>query len=366
MPFGFWREILNERNPEGTFKSAFLERLAVELPPTLDRRRRGASDPPPADVVAALRGAVIAAVKQGHLRAGLLPLCWEYEEQEVNFPEFANGTDIVIPIRGAHDHLRRAMASLEDVWHEYSYARCVAQDSEVGAIEALLSTEERDFTSDIIVSNPAPMGFAEACNWGLLRPAQSSGYLPRRVIFLNSDAALGRYSIQAMMQALDMGFAAAGPWGTNISGFQHLETDDEYIATHEKADALTNSILTSHTRPHGVVVAPFPRLVGFCLAVDTKAFLEVGAWDEVYGVGNFDDDDLSLRLALAYGAAGLGWCQNTVVSHAGHATFHELGKNVLQESMSRNEAIFRERWEWLLTAVPNLWAMRGQFKPVGR
>ncbi len=64
------------------------------------------------------------------------------------------------------------------------------------------------------------------------------------------------------------------------------------------------------------------RLVGFCLAVRRSTFEAVGGWDEGFGLGGYDDDDLCLRLSK-YGH--LVFCTRSFVSHVGHQTFDANG-----------------------------------------
>jgi O-methyltransferase/8-demethyl-8-(2,3-dimethoxy-alpha-L-rhamnosyl)tetracenomycin-C 4'-O-methyltransferase len=60
-------------------------------------------------------------------------------------------------------------------------------------------------------------------------------------------------------------------------------------------------------------------LIGFCLAVRTSVFTEIGGFDEGFGIGGCEDDDLCNRLRFA------GWrlvvVEDTFVHHIGHQTF---------------------------------------------
>ncbi|MCG7851586.1 MAG: hypothetical protein MIO92_03610, partial [Methanosarcinaceae archaeon] len=41
------------------------------------------------------------------------------------------------------------------------------------------------------------------------------------------------------------------------------------------------------------------RVVGFCMLIKRAVIDKIGGMDERYGLGNFEDDDFSLRAALA-------------------------------------------------------------------
>ena len=81
------------------------------------------------------------------------------------------------------------------------------------------------------------------------------------------------------------------------------------------------------------------RLVGFCLAVRRSTFEAVGGWDEGFGLGGYDDDDLCLRLER-YGH--LVFCTRSFVSHVGHQTFDANGLDwyAIQE---QNRIYFEEK-----------------------
>ena len=67
------------------------------------------------------------------------------------------------------------------------------------------------------------------------------------------------------------------------------------------------------------------RLVGFCLAVRRDAFERVGGFDERFGLGGYEDDDLCRRLVAEGGR--LLVVHDAFVHHHGHATFDANGVN---------------------------------------
>ena len=81
------------------------------------------------------------------------------------------------------------------------------------------------------------------------------------------------------------------------------------------------------------------RLVGFCLAVRKSTLEAVGGWDEDFGTGGYEDDDLCLRLAKH---GYLVFCTRSFVQHIGHATFDANGLDwyAIQE---QNRLYFEEK-----------------------
>ncbi|HEV3006232.1 MAG TPA: glycosyltransferase, partial [Pirellulales bacterium] len=83
------------------------------------------------------------------------------------------------------------------------------------------------------------------------------------------------------------------------------------------------------------------RLIGFCLLVRREVLDQVGAFDERFGLGNYEDDDLCRRAIAA------GWqcaiARDAYVHHFGHASFAAAGTD-LQGLVERNRKLYEEKW----------------------
>jgi tetratricopeptide (TPR) repeat protein len=67
----------------------------------------------------------------------------------------------------------------------------------------------------------------------------------------------------------------------------------------------------------------------------------IGGLDTSYGLGNFEDDDFSLRAALAGFESWMA--QDCFIHHFGHRTF--MGANIdYDESLTNNWEIFKQKW----------------------
>lgn len=253
---------------------------------------------------------------------------------------------VVIPVRGAHDALR-ACLSIIGRWRRGEWSVVlVASHEEAGAVRTIAADELGPVTNWRVRSTDTPLGFAAASNHGAERGTWP--YCDDRILFLNSDALPDFSGPHSFDDALDIA-PAAGPAGNNVSGFQCVERSFNALAAPR------------------ALVAPTPRLVGWCLAVRRDEFEAVGGWDEGFGIGNYDDDDLSLRLALCGPSPlppehrPLVWCPSLFCGHVGSASFRELDDalRVYREAMHANETRFYARWGWALPAIQNWWSNWG-------
>lgn len=165
-----------------------------------------------------------------------------------------------------------------------------------------------------VVSHAENLGFAAGCNSGT---ARATGEV---VVFLNNDTLLPSRWLDGLLRPFsDSSIGAAGPRSNFVSGPQVVEevpydpsrtADLQRFARDWRAG---NRGRTSDVR----------RLVGFCLAVRRSALESLGGFDESFGIGGAEDDDLCLRL-LDEGHR-LVIAHESFVHHHGHRTFEGNG-----------------------------------------
>jgi GT2 family glycosyltransferase len=269
---------------------------------------------------------------------------------------------IVVPVRGAHEAFRLCLQCLAatDLLKAHVSVPC-AQDEAEGVLAIAEERRggpggSRRVTVDV---TDAPQSFA--ANVNLAASRSRSEFL----VLLNSDAFVGPDWLDALLAPFaDPEIVAVGPMGTNVSGHQGVEpialaggvvppfptTPAEVAAFARRAAWMTPELST----------APYAarRLVGFCLAVRRSAFDRVGGMDERYAVGNFEDDDLCLRLSL------VGKCvvvPDLLVLHAGQASFRELpdAENVYRRALFDNHRRYLAKWGWIAADVAAWFDERG-------
>ena len=234
---------------------------------------------------------------------------------------------IVIPAWNAWDETQACLESLRPTLGLHDQVIVVDNGSRDATPSRL-----RLFPWVEVVTNTENRGFAAGCNDGAALARHDV------VVFLNNDTVLaGRWIDPLVAPFADPAVGAAGPRSNFVSGPQVAEG-----ATYAPGDrAGMRAFAREWASAHRGQVTRTDCLVGFCLAVRTEAFRSIGGFDEGYGIGGFDDDDLCRRLASA------GWdlvvAHECFVHHAGHRTFdvNDVDRFAEQE---HNRARFEEKF----------------------
>jgi glycosyltransferase involved in cell wall biosynthesis/Flp pilus assembly protein TadD len=189
-----------------------------------------------------------------------------------------------------------------------------------------------------ITRNATNRGFAAGCNQGL---AKARGdYL----VFLNNDTVvtpgwLDRLVICSLADWPNVGMVGPvsnyAPPPQQVTGVRgqgpgvrgEMDRINEFAARREREFAGSALVVE--------------RLTGFCLLVRREVVQQIGNFDESYGLGFFEDDDLCVRA----GQAGfrLLVAQDVYIHHYGSRTVQSLGidgYHKLQENFER----FKEKW----------------------
>jgi GT2 family glycosyltransferase len=98
----------------------------------------------------------------------------------------------------------------------------------------------------------------------------------------------------------------------------------------------------NHLREHKSSATPWPQIRGLCFLMTPECLEKVGGFDPIFGLGNFEDDDLSLRIRLA---GFTSWIvDGAFLYHQGSQTFGSLNINY-EANIARNTEIFNRKWE---------------------
>ncbi|WP_256761484.1 glycosyltransferase family 2 protein [Cohnella sp. WQ 127256] len=182
-----------------------------------------------------------------------------------------------------------------------------------------------------LVRNETNLGFAKGCNQGW---EVSSG---DTVLFLNNDTIVTPEWLTRMLRVLnsDEYIGMVGPVTNYASGQQKIPVSYTRL---EEADAFASE----HVAKHEGQSLEVRRVVGFCMLVKRKVLDEVGVFDERFGLGNYEDDDLCLRVLNS--GYKIRVVYDSFVHHFGHMTMGILKDSNLGELLSVNREKAKQKW----------------------
>ncbi len=245
--------------------------------------------------------------------------------EEVSVPTAWPTVSIVIPLHGGEDDIRSCLESLSssrDLFHELIVVDDVSPDN--AAIEAAA------FEGVTLLSNEKNLGFGATCNRGLER---ATGEV---VIFLNSDTLVPRAGLIRLVESLTSGggIGATGPL-TNNSG--HGQIIDVTYTSRHNVDLFAEDLALSGGEDREV-----DMLVGFCIAAKRAVLREVGGFDERFGIGQFEDNDLCYRMRRA--GYKLLLVQSAFVHHEGSKSLNRRQEHPAK-LLTKNHKVFLDKWQ---------------------
>lgn len=183
-----------------------------------------------------------------------------------------------------------------------------------------------------VLTNEVNQGFAKGCNQAA---AVASGEV---IVFLNNDTILSPGWLDELVEPFgDPDVGAAGPRSNDVSGPQKIDDPNYAAASLASIDRFASSWRAAHRGQ----VSECPRLVGFCLAVRADVFRALGGFDEGYGLGGCEDDDLCMKLRTS--GYRLMMAHGSFVHHESHATFRANGVDWYDQQL-KNQQRFLRRW----------------------
>jgi len=183
-----------------------------------------------------------------------------------------------------------------------------------------------------LIVNPVNIGAAGATNQGI--EAATGDYL----CFLNNDAIVSKEWLTGLIECVESAddIGMVGPKSNNVSGPQmEMNTESGY-------DSLFKYQLYAETyrKAHKGLYIPYWRIIPFCGLVSRKVIDKVGMFDEQFYPGNFGDDDLCLRIAMA-GYRNL-ICHDVFVHHHGSQSMKKIDFN---KNLEECKVKFDTKWK---------------------
>ncbi|GIP47421.1 hypothetical protein J53TS2_10120 [Paenibacillus sp. J53TS2] len=235
-------------------------------------------------------------------------------------------TSIVIATYNKLEYTQECIKSIRSYTEFGSYEIIVVDNhSTDGSVEWLKQQEDI-----LLIINHDNLGFPKACNQGI---EASTG---DNVLLLNNDTIVTNDWLMNMVTALysapDIG--AVSTVTNNCSNHQSIRVDYETLEEMQLFAEDYNVSDSSKWEERA-------RLIGYNLLIKKKVLLEVGLLDELFTPGNYEDDDLCIRIRLA--GYRLLLCKDTFIHHFGSMSF-KTDIDAYRELLNRNQAKFASKW----------------------
>jgi GT2 family glycosyltransferase/spore maturation protein CgeB/Flp pilus assembly protein TadD len=236
-------------------------------------------------------------------------------------------TSIVMVTYNQLAYTRRCLDSVRQYTDEPFELICVDNGSTDGSLAYLRSQPGAS-----VISNTDNRGFPAAVNQGI-QAARGD-----QILLLNNDCIVTTGWLRRLLAALirDPQIGLVGPCSNYVSGEQQIAVgyDDDLVGL--------DGFAWDWAKAHDGKLADTDRLVGFCLMLRRKMLDHVGAFDEQFGIGCFEDDDFCRR------ATDAGWraviARDAFVHHFGGRSF--LGAGIdFAALMRRNEELYQRKWQ---------------------
>ena len=239
---------------------------------------------------------------------------------------------VVVLTHNALEYTRQCAESLlahTDPRHELIFVDNASSDGTVAYLQGLA----REHHQVRVIGNQANLGFPAGNNVGL---AAAAG---RHVILLNSDTVVTEGWAERLIAAAETNPRAGlvGPVTNNISGMQKLSSVAYDI------DDLTglSEFAAQEAQRYAGRTEQALRLTGFCLLIKRELLARVGGLAEVFGLGNFEDNDYCLRAHLAGYECLIA--RDCFVHHFGSRSFAAAGVDYVAQ-IHKQWDIFKHKW----------------------
>ena len=242
---------------------------------------------------------------------------------------------IVILAHNQLDYTRKCIESI--ITHTREFFEIIVVDN--GSTDGTNRYLETELTGLIsadtlkIIRNDTNLGYAGGNNRGM---AAASG---EYILLLNNDVVVTPGWLTRLLACMEKhaDIGIVGPMTNHVVGPQLVKPVSYDIDSLEGLEEFA----AAHTRKYAGQIKKLARVVGFCMLIKREVIEAIGGLDERYGLGNFEDDDFSLRSV----AAGYGSCiaKDCYIHHFGNRTF--VGAQIdYDASLNTNWEIFKEKW----------------------
>ncbi len=245
-------------------------------------------------------------------------------------------TSIIILVHNQLDYTRRCVESLFKHTpgpYELILVDNHSTDDTAAYLAGLEQVKPSGCGKVTVITNQDNLGFSAGNNQGM---AAARGNL---LLLLNNDTVVTEGWLTAMLKVMahKPQIGIVGPMSNYVSGPQLVRAVGYDV---NSLRGLPEYAANFGHRYQGAA-RPFWRVVGFCMLIKRDVIDAIGGFDGRYGLGNFEDDDFSLRAALAGFESWIAG--DSFVHHFGSRTFAGASLDY-EKSLRQNWEIFKRKW----------------------
>ncbi|MDB5092772.1 MAG: glycosyl transferase family 2 [Candidatus Eremiobacteraeota bacterium] len=263
------------------------------------------------------------------VRYGRAPSEAEPSLADLPGPRFRGIASIVMLSWNAGQFTRIAVDSIRAVTR-YPYEIVIVDNGSDEATHAVLEGLAAEGDDVRVVYNGRNLGFGGGMNVGM-RHARGDV-----VVLLNNDVVVTQGWLEDLVGAMEVRRTV----GCTAPRSNHVASSQIVSAEYGDIEAMRGFAAERRRKFRGQGYA-LDRVVGFCLCLDRRVVDEVGGFDPAYGIGNYEDDDLSLRMR------GAGWgvfvCDDVFIHHYGSVSFKANAVDY-RNLMETNWTTFQRKW----------------------
>lgn len=240
-----------------------------------------------------------------------------------------NNTSIIILTYNNLDYNIQCIESIRSYTEKNTYEIVVVDNGSSDGTREWLSIQ-----SDLkLVFPDENTGFPKGCNLGIQVAEKNND-----ILLLNNDIVVTPNWINNLRTCLysDENIGAVGPITNYAWNNQAIPVPYDFI---QDMVSFAETINKSDSSKWEQKV----KLIGFCILIKRKVLDTIGLLDERFSPGNYEDDDICMRIIEA--GYKLFLCNDCFIHHYGNVTFKkepEKFNNVL----AVNSEKFREKWSF--------------------
>jgi len=182
-----------------------------------------------------------------------------------------------------------------------------------------------------VILNDENLGFPKACNIGIAASEKEND-----ILFLNNDTVVTPRWLDNLKISLysDIKIGATASITNKCSNYQAVNVPYSDIN-----DMMSFATANNISNPEKWEEKS--RLVAFCMLIRRDVLNIIGIFDEIFTPGNFEDDDLSMRIIES--GYKLMLCNDSFIHHFGSASFNK-DYTKFNNLLIINADKFKEKW----------------------